>query len=236
MRPVCLGPGGGVIHIRRGLPPALDRQGKRRLRLAFAWSILIHVLVIGLGQPPRLPEVTRSLIVFIRPARLAGDGAAPMAKPSPRQERPPLLSMAQGESPTVPVPARAAPGGELPAPAGLVRAPTVGADSPESQVGELDAEGLRHYRVSLGGAMAGIKAYPALAQQRGWQGRVELLLRVVRGKPPQAVVDKSSGFPLLDAQARDMLQQAAIVTALPPSLGSRDFALPLTVVFDLEEQ
>ncbi len=222
------------MHIRRGLPPVLDGQARRRLRQAFAWSILVHVLVIGLGQPPRLPEAPRSLIVFIRPAKLPE--LAPVARPSPRQERPPLLRMAQGGSPAASVPAQAASRDELPASAGLIRAPAVGAESLESQAGELDAEGLRHYRVSLGGAMAGFKTYPVLAQQRGWQGRVELLLSVRKDKPPQAVVDKSSGFPLLDAQARDMLQQAASVTPLPPSLGKRDFALPLTVVFDLEDR
>ena len=211
------------------------------MRLAFVLSVLIHAVVIGVGHPPRLSEADRTLIVFIRPTGKVGDSTlagAPGKPQSPRVpsqgQRPPLLTAAAGSATPLQLPAPVSPADEAGGPArgDLPRAPEVGSDSQEGQA--LNPEGLRQYRVSLGGAMGGFKDYPALARQRGWQGRVELLLKVVRGRPTLAEVEKSSGYPLLDARARDMLQQAAAQTPLPPGLDHRDFALPLTVVFELE--
>ena len=200
-----------------------------------------------MARPPRLPDTAQPLVVFIRPVRVAGAARVPAlpggarSRPEPGEAtRVPLLTAAPGHAPAVPRAVPASPGAgkaaSRPTTADLPRAPELDADGLEAGDGALDAEGLRQYRVSLGGAMRNSRPYPALAQERGWQGRVKLLLNLVRGKPPRVLVEKSSGFPLLDTQAREMLQGAAAVTPLPPSLGSRDFALPLTVVFDLEDQ
>lgn len=61
--------------------------------------------------------------------------------------------------------------------------------------------------------------YPRLARRRGWQGTV--LLGVVvdeKGRPLEVVVEKSSGYPILDRAARKTVRGWSFV---PVSRGRR---------------
>ena len=52
---------------------------------------------------------------------------------------------------------------------------------------------------------------------------------------PRVQLLRSSGRQALDAQALDMLSQAAAVAALPDGLKARDFRLVLAVQFSLDD-
>lgn len=203
----------------------------RRLRSAFLWSLLLHALLLGLGEPPRRAEEVKPLVVFIRPAP-----AVPATVPAPGAQGVPargtLITTAAGTAPPAPeTPGAAATVAADPLPAARDAGSGGGAEETEAS---LDPDDVRQYRVSLGGAMGHVREYPAEARRRGWQGRVELHLSLQDGRPPVVRVDKSSGHGLLDERARRMLLQAVAVTPRPASLQGRDFVLPLVVVFELE--
>ena len=100
----------------------------------------------------------------------------------------------------------------------------------------LSADDLRQYRVSLASAAGRFKRYPALAREQGWEGTVELAIRFhAAAMAPDVELVRSSGRDILDAQALDMLAQAARATNLPDALRGRDFAIPMPVKFSLDE-
>lgn len=99
----------------------------------------------------------------------------------------------------------------------------------------VSGDDLRQYRLSLASAARRFKQYPAQAHQRGWEGTVEVALKMSALAPvPEVTLVSSSGHRVLDEQAVAMLTQAARVTALPEGLKARDFRLLLPVQFSLE--
>jgi protein TonB len=100
----------------------------------------------------------------------------------------------------------------------------------------VDAEGLRTYRVALAGEARRYKRYPAQAIEAGWSGTTELRISVMPGRPtPAVLVTKSSGYPVLDEAALEMLRRALPATAIPASLRERAFSVELPIVFDLPQ-
>ncbi len=82
----------------------------------------------------------------------------------------------------------------------------------------------------------GIKTYPTLARERGWEGTVEVELRFNASTRLSDVnTVRSGGHRLLDDQALETVRQAATSVPLPDSLASADFRLLLPVVFRLVE-
>lgn len=100
----------------------------------------------------------------------------------------------------------------------------------------VDAEGLRTYRVALAGEARRYKRYPAQAIEAGWSGTTELRVSVTPGRSAPAVrVSKSSGYPVLDEAALEMLRRALPATAIPASLREQAFSVELPIVFDLPQ-
>jgi protein TonB len=98
----------------------------------------------------------------------------------------------------------------------------------------IDADGLRKFRLDLATQARRSKNYPPRALAAGWRGTAEVRLTVERGgilREPELL--RSSGFPVLDAAALDMLARAAPQTAIPESLTGRTFSVVLPVVFDV---
>ena len=121
-----------------------------------------------------------------------------------------------------------------PAAPATVAAPAA-VETPGAHTG-LSADDLRQYRVSLASAAGRFKRYPALAREQGWEGTVELAIRFhAAAMAPDVELVRSSGRDILDAQALDMLAQAARATNLPDALRGRDFAIPMPVKFSLDE-
>ena len=124
------------------------------------------------------------------------------------------------------------------APASPPSAHAVGRESPEPQASGdgVNADELRRYRVALASAARRFKRYPAVAREQGWEGTVEVAIRVNSVLPaPEVVLVRSSGRELLDEQALQMMTQAARATTPPEGLRGRDFEIPLPVRFSLDE-
>lgn len=100
----------------------------------------------------------------------------------------------------------------------------------------VSADDLRQYRLSLAISARRFKRYPALARERGWEGTAGVALNFSALLPaPQVSLSRSSGSPLLDEQALDMVIQAARITVLPENLQGRDLRILLPVKFSLDE-
>lgn len=96
--------------------------------------------------------------------------------------------------------------------------------------------GLRQYHMALGRMAARFKRYPARAREAGWEGRVPLRVTVSEaGVPVGVVITGSSGFPVLDEAALEMMRLAAGHTPVPESLRGRSFAIDLAVDYSLTE-
>lgn len=100
----------------------------------------------------------------------------------------------------------------------------------------LDADGLRSYRLSLAREAKRHRRYPSQAIEAAWSGTVELRVSVPAGLGRPAVqLAKSSGFPMLDVAALEMLRQAIPTTPIPAPLQERGFAVDLPIVFELPQ-
>lgn len=94
---------------------------------------------------------------------------------------------------------------------------------------------LHQYRADLIAVARGIKTYPTLARERGWEGTVEVELRFNASTRLSDVnTVRSGGHRLLDDQALEIVRLAATSVPLPDSLASADFRLLLPVAFRLE--
>jgi len=79
------------------------------------------------------------------------------------------------------------------------------------------------------------KDYPRLARVRNWQGTTELKLQIgTNGKLQDVHVGHSSGFPILDAAAIQMVHDAAPLPEVPETLRGRELTMTVPVVFKLE--
>jgi len=145
-----------------------------------------------------------------------------------------------------PGPARSVPAGALPAGSatttvegGSAAREVVAADSGSRAATPdpaISADDLRQYRVNLAIASRRFKRYPALARERGWEGRVEVAVSVSAWQSrPQLSLVRSSGHAALDQQAVAMLEQASADTALPAGLKGRDFRILLPIEFTLDD-
>ena len=78
------------------------------------------------------------------------------------------------------------------------------------------------------------KRYPREAQQRREQGTVYLRFRMDRsGRVLSAVVDRSSGYPDLDAEVLDMINRAQPLPPIPPEIAQSQLELVAPVRFSL---
>ncbi len=165
----------------------------------------------------------------------------PVAKPAPAAEKP-APAEAVKTAPPEPAPAApaaaassaqpAAPGqarSALPAPAG------VKTDATAKSGSEADAGTLEQYRLALIVATRRYKRYPAIAMEKGWQGRVEVHMVIgANGMIASATIKASSGHEILDHQALDMLKKGKTTVQIPASLRGREFNVDVPVIFNLD--
>jgi len=165
----------------------------------------------------------------------------PVAKPAPAAQKPvpaeatktapaeaaaaaPAAAAASAQ-PAAPGQARTAP----PAPAGVTT--EAGARSGS----EADAGTLEQYRLALIVATRRYKRYPAIAMEKGWQGRVEVHMVIgANGMIASASIKTSSGHEILDNQALDMLKKGKTTVQIPASLRGREFSIDVPVIFNLD--
>lgn len=99
----------------------------------------------------------------------------------------------------------------------------------------VDRNVLAEYGDSLRARASQFGSYPALAQKRGWQGGVKVMVRYARsGEAYQITVKETSGHKVLDEQALKMVKQACQDFPLPPPLVSKAFSVVVPIDFKLK--
>ena len=166
----------------------------------------------------------------------------PAATPAPAVKR-----TAPAEPVKVPQPesAPAAPGAAASAapsaaPVQTRPAPQAPAGSPATEAAaksgnEADKGTLEQYRLALIVATRRYKRYPAIAMEKGWQGRVEVHMVIgANGMIASASIKTGSGHDILDNQALDMLKKGKTTVPIPASLRGREFSIDVPVIFNLD--
>jgi protein TonB len=219
----------------------------RRLAVAIVASLALHVLAWHLLPPlgTQIAPLARTLEVLLvaqpEAPPPAVEPAPPMSPPAPvarkprpaepaRQPAPEARELAREPAP-VASPVSAPPRAE-PAPAILTRAPD---PAPVPAVAVPSPDLLAGYGSSISRLLARHREYPRVAAMRGWEGTVTMRLRVgPGGKLIEAKVEGSSGHPVLDTQALEMVNRVAELPPPPEGLRGREFAVLVPVVFRLE--
>jgi protein TonB len=127
----------------------------------------------------------------------------------------------------------AAPGQARSAPQPPVGAPT---EASARSGSEVDSGTLEQYRLALIVATRRYKRYPAIAMEKGWQGRVEVRMEIgANGLLASASIKRSSGHEILDNQALDMLKKGKTTVQIPTGLRGRAFNVDVPVIFNLDD-
>ncbi|HJW24129.1 MAG TPA: energy transducer TonB [Rhodocyclaceae bacterium] len=231
----------------------LDARPDRRLGLALAISLLAHSLLLSPVFAPAPVDAGAILRATLRQPSPVEKAAAAETPPTRKTVVPPTrvplpepvertyekTPAAQAAAPS-PAPAEkpadalaAAP----PAPQAEGAAVTPTATPAPPPRPRIDVNGLRQYHLALGRMAARFKRYPGQAREAGWEGRVPLRLVVSEaGTPAGLSLIGSSGFPVLDEAALEMMRLAASHTPVPESLRGRAFTIDLAVDYNLAEE
>lgn len=122
-----------------------------------------------------------------------------------------------------------------PRPAPQSTAGASGAVAAVASGNEADAGTLAQYRLALIVATRRYKRYPAIAMEKGWQGRVEVHMVIgADGTIADASIKAGSGYEILDNQALDMLKKGKSSVPIPVSLRGREFRIDVPVIFSLD--
>ena len=184
-----------------------------------------------LALPPPTEPVSASRPASAKPATTPIPSAQRTAPAEPAKAPPPESATAapspapSSAQPPAPVQAKAAPQ----APAGI---PTeAGAKSGN----ETDTGTREQYRLALIVATRRYKRYPAIAMEKGWQGRVEVHMVIgANGMIASATIKSGSGHEVLDNQALDMLKKGKTTVPIPASLRGREFSIDVPIIFNLD--
>jgi len=110
-----------------------------------------------------------------------------------------------------------------------------GAEADTKPGNEADAGTLQQYRMALIVATGRYKRYPAIAREKGWQGKVEVHMVIgADGMLASASIKTSSGHEILDKRALDMLDQGKAAVPIPARLRGREFNVDVPVIFNLD--
>lgn len=241
------------------------RQGRTFLWCLLVSIALHALVLIGLSQRDApAPPVKALLVLTARLAPVAGAPRAqpPASKPVAPPPSPPKSVPEPRAAQTTPAPSAAkkaptealkpapvetapadpaatsssapsaAPGQARPAPQPPVGATTEASARPGS---EADRGTLEQYRLALIVATRRYKRYPAIAMEKGWQGRVDVRIEIgANGMLASASIKRSSGHEILDNQALDMLKKGKTTVQIPTSLRGRAFSIDVPVIFNLD--
>ncbi len=223
-----------------------SNSGSLRLWQGLAASLALHALL--LTQTVQLPDFTAAappLAASLRRAQQPSIPAAPAAAkgaegaelavlPSPISAPGPRPAAAVSGAT---VAAAVAEADAMPAATGEAGSPPGGVTKAPAEGPGLDADSLRSYRFGLAAAAGRVKRYPPLAIERGLSGRALVRLDIhANGSSPPPRLIASSGSPLLDEAALDMVARAAAATPVPLRLSGTVFSVSLPVEFDLKEE
>jgi outer membrane biosynthesis protein TonB len=94
------------------------------------------------------------------------------------------------------------------------------------------AQAIHDFRFTLARQAKRFRFYPVLARQQGWEGVVELEVRLIMGRP-SVLLHQSSGFEMLDREAQMMLLNALNQMVLPAALQEMSVQFLLPIEFQL---
>lgn len=165
--------------------------------------------------------------------------AKPIPAPTPSPQK---IAPADPAKPSLPDTSAApstAPASTQPAgPAESKAGPQAATAAPEAAAkpgAEADGGTLEQYRLALIVAARRYKRYPAIAMEKGWQGKVEVRMVIgANGMTSNASIKTSSGHEILDNQALDMIKKGKTTVQIPASLRGREFTIDVPVIFNLE--
>ncbi|MBE0627396.1 MAG: energy transducer TonB [Burkholderiales bacterium] len=117
----------------------------------------------------------------------------------------------------------------------LARSAGVNTETPAKPGSEMDGGSLEKYRTALIVATRRYKRYPAIAMEKGWQGKVEVHMVIgANGVLAGTSIKTSSGHEVLDNQAVSMLKKGKTTVQIPPGLRGRAFSIDIPVIFNLD--
>jgi protein TonB len=187
------------------------------------------------SPPPAEPTPTPSPTPTPRPVL-----AKPAATAAPSAQRTMPAEPAKAVEPA-PAVASAAPSSGQPAgpveakPAATAPAGMPGTEAVAKPGAEADAGTLEQYRLALIVSTRRYKRYPAIAMEKGWQGRVVVSLVIgANGMTASATIKSSSGHEILDNQALDMIKKGKTTVPIPAGLRGREFSMDVPVIFSLD--
>ncbi|TAK67157.1 MAG: energy transducer TonB [Betaproteobacteria bacterium] len=185
-----------------------------------------------LAPPPPPEPVSAPRPALTKPAAAPTPAAQKTAPAEPAKAPPPEPptaapgSAASSTQPAASVLARTAPQ----APAGIPATEAAAKSGNEADKGTLE-----QYRLALIVATRRYKRYPAIAMEKGWQGKVEVHMVIgANGMLANASIKTGSGHEILDNQALDMLKKGKTTVPIPVSLRGREFSIDVPVIFNLD--
>jgi len=100
-----------------------------------------------------------------------------------------------------------------------------------------EAMTVAQYRIELLAAARRFRRYPRIALDNHWEGRAEIgLVFGPNGQLTEVTVRASSGYPVLDREASEMLRRAAAATPVPLGLRGRLLRIDVPVIFSLRDE
>ena len=100
-----------------------------------------------------------------------------------------------------------------------------------------DPGSVSRFRMELMTVARRYKRYPRIAQDNGWEGRVEVRIAYAEsGALTSISVKRGAGRQVLDDEALAMIRNAQAQVAVPPSLRGKAFVLEIPVDFFLRDE
>lgn len=175
------------------------------------------------APPPTAAQKAEPPKPLAKPKAKAKPKPKPITKPRPGPEPEP--------PPVVTAPEAAA------APPAPPAAPPVVAIAPPAPPAPDPAAELARYRQQLVALAARHKRYPRVALDNGWTGDVVVRIEVgASGAVSSIKVKTSSGYEVLDAQAREMFGKAAPDVTVPAALRGKAFAVEVRAIYSLKDR
>src|SRR5574343_165328 len=227
-----------------------QRQPKAALPTIVATLRLVADTSVGAAKPEikaappsmieRVPESTVAANTAAQPkARPKAERVLPMATPVIATARPANAS-AQAVPAAGAEPASTAAAAPVQAAASNVPAASASAHVPPVAAAPSDArraeDALMGYRQRLTNLFAGRYEYPRLAAIRGWEGEVRLRLKVARkGNLLGVVLDRSSGYEVLDRAALALIEGHGDLPPLPEGLDANEISVIVPINYKLRK-
>lgn len=233
----------------------------RQFLVILLGSLLLHGLLLwrvhAPVEPPAAAELPR-LMASLRQAVVRPVLAQVVASPAPvarspkAQARPevlrspaPVASSVSRPAVATAVPAAVAPAVAAPSAAPAVTGSAAAAGTPRAfdvaapaaaAPAAPTADWLAAYRAELTALFARRQDYPRLAAARGWEGEVRLRLRIARkGALLGVVLDRSSGFDVLDQHALALPAGLGHLPALPEAFEAGEIQVVVPINYTLKK-